>query len=293
MGASVSIDGVLVDPDRAAVPVMDRGFLYGDSAFEVTRTYGGQPFALGLHLDRLERSCARLGIHLGATQDTLRGEIRAAIAAAANEESYLRVIVTRGITEIGLGVGQGETARRVLVVLPLPPQPPALYEDGVELATVTSARALDGSGAAGAKASNYLPNILSLAAARARGGYEALSVGVGGEVLEGATSNVFVVSADGAVWTPPLGLGILEGITRGVVMDAAREEGLEVVERLFFPSELYRAREAFITSSLREVVPVVRVDGARIGEGRPGPITRRLHAAFRRRLEAMLAAERG
>ena len=142
MGTSVSIDGVLVDPGTASVPVMDRGFLYGDSAFEVTRTYGGQPFALGAHLVRLRRSCERLGIAVGAPDDALRAEIAAALDAAANPESYVRVIVTRGVTEIGLGVGQGQTTRRIVVVLPLPAQPAALYEDGVELATVMTARPL-------------------------------------------------------------------------------------------------------------------------------------------------------
>ncbi|MBX3273267.1 MAG: aminotransferase class IV [Sandaracinaceae bacterium] len=292
MGASVCIDGALVAPELASVPVMDRGFLYGDSAFEVTRTYGGQPFALGAHLDRLERSCERLGIPATGLGAALRPEIAVALGAAANEESYVRVIVTRGITDIGLGVGRGETPRRVVVVLPLTEQPAALYEDGVELATVMSARALDGTGAAGAKASNYLPNILALAAARARGGYEALSVGPGGELLEGATSNVFLVRG-GRVATPPLGVGILEGITRRVVMEAAREGGVEVEERLLFPPDLYGADEAFITSSLREVVPVVRADGAVIGDGRPGLVTRRLAAAFARRRDALLAAERG
>ncbi len=117
-------------------------------------------------------------------------------------------------------------------------------------------------------------------------------MGPGGEILEGATSNVFVVHA-GVVWTPPLGLGILEGITRRLVMEAAREDGVVVEERLFFPPQLYGAEEAFITSSLREVIPVVRADGRALGDGRPGPVTRQLHAAFRRKAEAILAAERG
>ena len=291
MGTSVSIDGVLVDPSEASVPVMDRGFLYGDSAFEVTRTYGGQPFAMNAHLARLRRSCEHLGIALTVDDATLRADVAAALEAAGNEESYVRVIITRGVTAIGLGVGRGETARRLLVVLPLPPQPPELYAEGVELATVTTARALDGTGASGAKASNYLPNILSLASARARGGYEALSVGPGGEILEGATSNVFVVHGV-VVWTPPIAVGILEGITRALVLEAAAEEGITVEERLFFPPDLYGAEEAFITSSLREVVPVVRADGVTLGDGRPGALTKRLHAAFRRRADAILATER-
>ena len=291
MSAAVSIDGVLVDPATASVPVMDRGFLYGDSAFEVTRTYRGQPFAVGAHLARLRASCGALGIALGVTDDALRGWIHAALGAASLDgERYVRVIVTRGTTPIGLGTGRGENSRVVIVVLGLPDQPPGLYADGVELATVTTARALDGTGAGGAKASNYLPNILSLAAARERGGYEALSVGPAGEILEGATSNVFLVRG-GVVHTPPLRVGILGGITRRLVIEAAADEGVEVVERLMFPPDLYRSDEAFITSSLREVVPVVRADGVTLGDGRPGPMTKRLHAAFRRRAEALLAQE--
>jgi len=292
VSAAVSIDGVLVDPGSASVPIMDRGFLYGDSAFEVTRTYGGQPFAVGPHLARLRASCGALGIALSIADDALRGWIHAALdASAIDGERYVRVIVTRGTTPIGLGTGRGEKPRVIVVVLPLPEQPAGLYEDGVELATVTTARALDGTGAGGAKASNYLPNILSLAAARERGGYEALSVGPAGEILEGATSNVFLVHG-GVVRTPPLTVGILGGITRRLVMDAAAEDGVELIEQLLFPPDLYGADEAFITSSLREVVPVVRADGVALGDGRPGPVAARLHAAFRRRADALLAEER-
>jgi branched-chain amino acid aminotransferase len=292
MGTAISIDGALVRADAAAIPVMDRGFLYGDSAFEVLRTYGGQPFAVLPHLERLRWSCERLAIPVPADDATLRREIAEALEAAGNEESYVRIIVTRGVTPIGLHLDHELEARRILVVLPFrAPAPPELYERGGELATVTMPRALDGTAASGVKASNYLPNILSLASAKERGAYEAISVASGGELLEGSTSNLFLVHG-GVVSTPPLGMGILGGITRRVVMEAAAEEGIEVRERLMFPPDLYAADEAFITSSLREVVPMVRADGVTLGDGRPGPVTERLHAAFRRRAEAILAAER-
>jgi len=292
MGTSVSIDGELVDPLTASVPVLDRGFLYGDSAFEVTRTYGGQPFALAAHLERLRGSCARLRIAFDVSDDTLGRELSTALTAARNDESYVRIIVTRGSTAIGLGVEGAQPSRRIVVVLPLPGQPEGIYERGIELATVTGARALDGSGASGAKASNYLPNILSLASAKARGGHEALSVGPNSEILEGATSNVFIVRG-GVVRTPPIGLGILEGITRRVVLEGAAADGITIEQCLLFPPDLYGAEEAFITSSLREVMPVVRVDGVVLGSGRPGPMSAQMHRAFRLRAEAILRAERG
>ncbi len=290
MPTVISIDSVLTDPDAAAVPVLDRGFLYGDSAFEVLRTYGGQPFEMRAHLARLSWSCERIGIP-PVDERTVQRDIVEALAAADNDESYVRVIITRGITAIGLAVGQEVRPRRVIVVLPLAAQPREAYERGVEVATVAIARSLDGTGAAGAKASNYLPNILSLESARARGAYEAISVASGGELLEGSTSNLFVVKG-GRIATPPLTVGILGGITRRVVMEAARAEGLPLDERLLFPPDLYGADEAFITSTLREVVPVVRADGALLGSGAPGPITQRLHAAFGRTRDALLARER-
>ena len=289
MTTAISIDGLPLDSEHAAIPVLDRGFLYGDSAFEVLRTYGGRPFALGAHLARLSASCERLGIP-PVEPRVLADEVEAALASAGNDESYVRVIVTRGITAIGLATGGEVRPRRVVVVLPLAPQPQELYTCGVEVVTVAMSRSLDGTGAAGAKASNYLPNILSLEAARARGAYEAISIASGGELLEGATSNLFVVK-DGRVRTPPLSVGILGGITRKVVMQAAEEDGIALDEALLFPPDLYRADEAFITSSLREIVPVVRADGVTLGSGAPGPLTQRLHQAFGRVRDALLAED--
>ncbi|MGE0785286.1 MAG: aminotransferase class IV [Sandaracinaceae bacterium] len=280
MSALVIIDGEEREPSAAVVPVLDRGFLYGDGAFEVLRTYGGRPFAMREHVERLRRSCARLRLPLDVSDDALASEVERGLAAAGNPESYVRIMITRGVTEMGLAVPEQQRPRRVLVVLPLNEQPRAMYEDGVELATVQGGRALDGTAAAGAKASNYLPNVLSLSSAQARGGYEALSVGPGGELLEGSTSNVFFARG-GVVHTPAVGLGILDGITRAVVIEAARRLGIEVREGLYFPPDLYGAEEAFITSSLREVVPVVRVDGVPIGTGRVGTLVPKLHSAFR------------
>ncbi|HBQ14127.1 MAG: aminotransferase class IV [Sandaracinaceae bacterium] len=295
MGSAVSIDGALVNPESASVPVLDRGFLYGDSAFEVTRTYAGQPFALGLHLERLRHSCAQLSIPVDVDDATLRREVHEVLAAAGNTdagaESYVRVVVTRGVTALGLSLEGELRPRRVMVAAPLKVHDPKLWEEGGALATVSISRSLDGTGASGVKASNYLPNILSLAAAHRRGAYEAISVGGGGELLEGSTSNLFLVH-DGEVSTPPLEVGILGGITRRLVMEAAAEDGAAIRERLLFPPDLYSADEAFITSSTREVVPMVRADGVTLGGGRPGPVTQRLHAAFRRRADALLAEER-
>ncbi len=282
MATRVSIDGVLHAEADAKVSVLDRGFLYGDSVFEVIRTYAGVPFALHAHLARLAESGSRVLIRMPVPIETLEREVLATLADAANAESYVRVVVTRGSGPLNYDPTTARDPLRVVIVAALAPQPDALYEDGVAVVSVRAARPTEQGRAAGAKASNYLANLLAVHEARQRGGYEAILLGPGGEVLEGASSNVFVVTS-GRVRTPRVEAGILAGITRGVVLDVAAAAGIPVDETVLFPNDLYLADEVFITSTLREVVPVVLVDGRRVGKGRPGPATVRLSEAFRRR----------
>jgi branched-chain amino acid aminotransferase len=272
-----SIDGVLHAPEDARVSVYDRGFLYGDSVFETIRTYGGEPFALGEHLARLARSAAKIGIVMPVELAALALEVRRAVRAARNAESYVRVTLTRGTGPLGLDPALARDPLRVILVEPFTPLPSALYRDGVRAVTTRIDRPADA--APGAKIANYLASLLALQAAREQGAHEALLLDARGEVIEGATSNVFVVQ-DGALLTPPEEAGILAGITRAQVIAIAGELGIPVRFATFPPT--MAAQEAFLTSSLREVIPLVQIDANRLGEGRPGPITRAIHAAFRR-----------
>ncbi|WP_437998983.1 aminotransferase class IV [Sorangium sp. So ce185] len=311
----VSIDGVIHRPEEAKVSVYDRGFLYGDSVFETIRTYGGEPFALEEHLARLERSAERIAIALPIPRDELGREVRAllraataaegagaaagsagsadAAGAAAPLESYVRVMLTRGSGPLGLDPALAGAPLRVIVVEPLKPLPGALYRDGISAITTPTQRA--GDAAPGAKVSNYLESLLALRQARAAGAHEALILDPSGHVVEGTTSNVFLVERrppahEGAedaghlLITPPREAGILVGITRANVIDVAGELGIPVCCEPVTMARLLAAEEAFITSSLREIVPVVRVDGHAIGAGVPGPKTRALHAAFRKKV---------
>jgi branched-chain amino acid aminotransferase len=286
----VSIDGSIVPPERATVSVFDRGFLFGDAVFEVLRTYGGVPFALEEHLARLERSCELVFIRMPVSAKELEQEIGAAIHEAANPESYVRIIVTRGQGPIGLDPDLAGAPLRVVIVEPLNPPPRAAYADGIGLVTVSTKRAVDETGAVGAKVSNYLANLLALREAKRRGAQEALVVDSKGVVVEGASSNVFVVRAAppeggrATLLTPPESAGILVGITRAHVLAVAAKLGLRVVLASLTPAEVYAADEVFITSSIREILPVVRIDGRVIGRGVPGPICRAVHAAFRERV---------
>lgn len=278
----VDFDGVLQPAAEAKISVFDRGFLYGDSAFEALRTYRGKPFRQRDHLERLVRSCQILRMELPLSLPELDQRIARAIAATGLTECYLRIVVTRGIAPMGLDLLHARRPSVLVYALVLKLPEPRVYRDGIAVGLVRTLRSTDASAVTGAKASNYLASALALDDVKARGGEEAIILGSRGEVLEGTTSNVFVVR-DGELCTPALSAGILEGITRRTVLELAKKRGLVCREQELRPEELLGAREVFITSSIRELVPVVRVEDTVIGDGKPGPELAALSAAYRQR----------
>ncbi|HEY5240539.1 MAG TPA: aminotransferase class IV [Polyangiaceae bacterium] len=282
-GRVVAIDGAILTPEAASVSVYDRGFLYGDAVFEVLRTYGGRPFALEEHLARLRRSAQRVLIVLPVDEATLAREVEAALAAAREDtsrESYVRVVVTRGSGPLSLDPDTATHPLRVILVEPVAPPAREAYLLGVAVVFVSMRRAADDTPASGAKVTNYLASLLAMREARTRGAQEALIVDARGRVVEGASSNVFVVTA-GRLATPPESAGILAGITRAHVLRAARDLGVPADERDLARDDFYGADEVFITSSIRELLPVIRVDDHTVGTGAPGPVSRALHRRFR------------
>lgn len=273
------VDGELLRPEEAKVSVYDRGFLYGDSVFETVRTYGGRPFALDEHVRRLERSSELVGIQLPVAQSVLAEEIERAIAAGGNAESYVRVMITRGVGPLGLDPSQVTQACRVILVEPLTPLPAVMYRDGVSVITYRTERASDA--AHGAKVGNYLAGMMALRVARQTGAHEALILDGAGRVTEGTTSNVFIVRGQ-TILTPPDEAGILLGITRAKIIELAPQIGLSVKCSPLVVADLLSADEVFLSSSIREILPVVRVDGREVGHAKPGAITRALHTAFRK-----------
>jgi len=276
----VSIDGLIQDEAEAVIPVTDRGFLYGDSVYEVVRTYRGKPFALAEHLERLEQSAASLDITLHDGLEPITRDLIATLAAAGHAESYVRVIITRGSGPIGLDPGLADHPRRVVIVAPFKPLPAVWYQEGVAIHLVATGRSGAHPLLAGAKSGNYLVNVLALGAARAQGAHEAILLDQDEHVTEGASSNLFLV-ADGQLHTPPLSAGILEGITRHKVCELASAAGFGVQERVIHRRELDSADEIFLTSTLREILPVQRVDGQPVGDQCPGPVSRRLMEDYR------------
>jgi len=277
----VSIDGHVVDSAEARVSIFDRGFLYGDSVFEVFRTYGGVPFAQREHLERLERSADRLMIPMPVSLETLSSEVGATLDAAGEGEWYVRVVITRGTGPLTYDPSTATAPVRVIIAAPVSVPPADHYERGIAVSLLHASRPTDDERASGAKASNYLANLLAVYEAKQKGAQEALLLGRRGQILEGASSNLFIVKG-GKVRTPEPQPGILVGITRAAVLAAAGSEGIEVEEAEVRPEDLYGADEAFITSSIREVMPVVAADGRTIGSGAPGSVTKRLHGGYLR-----------
>jgi len=287
MTIRVYFDGLIREPQDATISVFDRGFLFGDSVYETVGTNRGRPVFLGDHLDRLARSAGRVYLSLPARHQIERA-VHETLDAAQNPESRIRIIVTRGDGPVDLDPATAREPRLVIIVQPLGAPSPEMVEHGVQVEIVSVARnspqALDPA----IKSGNYLNNVLAVGEARRRRptAHEAILCAANGSVAEGATSNLFAV-VSGELRTPSLQVGILDGVTRGKVIDLARRDGMSVREVDFMsPDELRRADEVFLTSSVRTVLPVVQVDGINVGDGRPGTVTRRLMSLYRQLVEA-------
>jgi branched-chain amino acid aminotransferase len=294
MPTVVNLDGALLPAAEARVSVFDRGFLYGDSVYEVVRTYGGRPFELPAHLARLRHSAERIGLSPKWDGPRVEAELLRALEASRGEdapepdaapwnvgERYLRVVMTRGAGEIGLDPALAVDPVALVISQPLVGPPRRAWIDGVKAAVVGVRRASPDAVDPSAKTGAHLPNVLAVREARAAGAHEALLLDARGFVTEGSSSNVFAVRG-GRLTTPPIAAGILEGVTRGLVLRIAGEIGVAADEAPLRPEELERADEVFITSTVREIVPVTRIGDVVVGSGHPGPVTARLHHAFRR-----------
>ncbi len=281
----LSTAGRPLDPGEATVSVFDRGFLYGDSVYETLRTAGGHPVELTRHLDRLRRSAAGIGLELPFTDAALRAVIAGTHTATGNPDSYVRVIVTRGAGPLMLDPRVSEEPLLVVLVQELKLPAATLYATGLSVRIVDihkiSARSLDPS----LKTGNYLNSIQALRQAAQNAAEDAIMCSPAGHVAEGATSNVFMVK-DGALVTPSLATGLLEGITRALVMAMAGELGIPCREGVIMPEELRAADEVFLTSSVRGPMPVTTLDGVRMGDG-PGPVTRRIIDRYAKYLESV------
>ena len=285
MGIRINVNGKLGDEKDLLLSPLDLGFVFGASVYETLRTYQGRPFLLERHLSRLRDSTASLEIPFDLSNEEIVGRLEETLAAASNPESYIRLIVSLGVGELDYRCGSTRRPTIVILVKPLPEMPLRLYQDGIRVAVVDVVRNHPKSVSPRIKSSSLLNNMFAMREAYARGAEEAVMLSYRGDVAEGSQTNVFLVQGR-TVKTPSVEVGILAGITRELVLNLAREEGLETKECVIAPEELLRADEVFITSSTREVVPVVQVDETQIGDGRPGPVALALLQAYRKRVVA-------
>ncbi len=263
------VDGDFVAEDQAVVPVTDMGLLRGYGVFDFMRTYGRRPFYLEDHVRRLENSARLIGLPVPRTRGEIMDITLETIARNGLADANVRIVVTGGVSPDGITPG-GSGALLVLVT-PLHPCPLEWYRDGAGAVTAHDERYIPG-----AKTTNYIPAILAMRRARRLNAVESVYVDRYGRLLEGTTSNFFAV-IDGRLTTP--GVAILPGITRQVVLTLARDE-YDVEIRDIHIDEMRLMDEIFLTASNKEIVPVVRIDGLAVGDGTPGPATRRIMALF-------------
>lgn len=274
MSFFININGDIFPEQNARISVLDRGFLYGDSVFEVIRTYRSKPFALEAHLDRLAQSAQRLHIQL-PDRETICQQLMETLEVANNRDSYCRIIVTRGEGPITLDPTTTTQTTTVILVKEYTPFPEWMYTRGIRLAIPnvrrTSRKALDPA----IKSGNYLNSVIAFGEAKRRGFDDAVILGNDGFVTESTSSNVFAV-IKGVLQTPPLDTGLLAGVTRSIVLKLAKDHGIPTKETPLTVDDLNAADEVMLTSTLREVMPVVGIEQQKIGDGKPGRMTKQL-----------------
>ncbi|MGP0629678.1 aminotransferase class IV [Nitrospina sp. 32_T5] len=285
MTSVVYINGRFVGHEEARVSVFDRGFLYGDGVFESLRAYRGRIFRLADHLDRLHQSAEQ--VHLTVPEASAKLETLLYEVLKRNElaDAILRLTLSRG-ESTGFDIVPDVPPTLVITARPVDSLPEARYREGVSVLLVPDSAPRLPEVTRQAKSGNFLPYILARRMAREAGHWDAVLLNHRDEICDASTSNVFVMHG-GVLRTPPVGESVLAGITRKVVLERAAELGIEAREETLLTSDLVEADEAFLTNTGIELLPVTRVNDTVIGNGRRGPVTARLHAAFLKSIESL------
>jgi branched-chain amino acid aminotransferase len=282
MARIIAMNFEIVDPSEAKVSVMDRSFLYGDSVYEVVRTYGGtRLFMLDRHFARLLKSSGRIGLEIPFSLPQLEKHLSECVRAAQNPDSYVRVVVSRGAdTRFNLIPAEGISPLTVVYVDSVPVFPDSYYSEGIPISLVNVRRNLIAAVDPNTKTGNYMNNMLALMESQKSGAVEAIMLNHDGNVTEATTSNVFMVKGD-VVMTPAVSSGLLEGVSRALLKDVMQKNGIAFQEKAISEAEFRSADEIFITGTIKEVMPVSRMDGKPVGKGKPGPMTRKLMGLWR------------
>lgn len=290
MRGAVYVNGTIAPADQALVPVYDHGFVYGEGVYETLRTYNRVPFLYDRHMRRLRNSAGRLELSVSFDDDTLLGHVRDTMDAAGrqipSDEWYVRILLTRGVGELTYDIRATPQPTLVIIVKPFEAPPARVFKDGIALSLVDIIRNHPNSVNPVIKSNNLLNNALAMQAAYRHGADEALMCNYRGELSECSQANFFLVRG-GVALTPRSSAGLLEGVTRAFLFEVGQDVGVDVRDEVLFPKDLDSADEAFITSTTRELSPVVRVNERAIGSGKPGPITQKLLAGYQQKAQEL------
>jgi branched-chain amino acid aminotransferase len=275
----IYINGKCYDKPDAKISVYDHGLLYGDGVFEGIRIYSGKAFKLKDHVARLFESARSIKLEMPISQEEMCKAINDTIALNKKIDGYIRPIVTRGAGSLGLDPRKCSDPQVIIIVDDITMYPPEMYENGMEIATVSTIRNHPNAVNPRIKSLNYLNNILAKIEGIQAGCLESLMLNHKGEIAECSGDNIFLVK-HGILRTPPIDAGILEGITRNTVIELAKKAGLTVDEIALTRHDVFVADECFLTGTAAEIIPVTKCDARPIGTGKPGPITKQLREAF-------------
>lgn len=276
----IFLNGQLVKKEDAKISVYDHGLLYGDGIFEGIRVYNGNIFRLEEHLVRLYESAQSIMLSIPYTLDELTTIIIDTIKANELQSGYIRLVVTRGVGDLGIDPFKCEKASVIVIVEPLALFPEELYNTGLKIVSASTRRNRSDVLSPKTKSLNYLNNVLVKIEANLAGVPEALMMNTDGYVAEGSADNIFIIKNKELI-TPPGYIGALEGITRNAVLEVARKKGYTAREDVFTRHDVYVADEVFLTGTAAEVIAVIEVDGRVIGDGTPGVITNDILRGFR------------
>ena len=283
MSLKVWIDGQLFDKADAKVSVYDHGFLYGDGVFEGIRVYSGKIFECDAHIRRLFDSAKAIRLQIPFSSEQLCEAMERTFKANNFTDCYIRLIVTRGVGNLGVDPKKCTNPSVIIITDTIHVYPPEMYEHGIAVITASVIRNHPNALSPRIKSLNYLNNILARIEANDAGVPEAVMLNHEGNVAECTADNIFIVSGE-QVQTPTTSDGVLEGVTRKVMLELCGRFGIRCAERTLQRHDLYVADECFVTGTGAEVMPVTKIDGRTIGSGRPGPITRRLIEAFHKHI---------
>jgi len=284
MTTKININGDI--QEEGFISILDHGFLFGDSVYEVICTNNGKPCFLEEHLERLYASASAIALNIPCNHKWIKENINSTLMAAGNSDSYIRVIITRGSGELEIDPSTCVKPNIIIIVKKIPVIADDSYEKGISVSLVSIKRNSRDSLNPAVKTGNYLNNILAIMEAQKIGAEDAIMVNPWGQLTEATTSNIFFVK-NGCIHTPEKNCGILSGITREKIIQLAHENGIDLIEGKWLGEEIIKAEEIFLSGTVKKILPVSKLDNYPVGNGKPGLITKKIMRLYLNLLECL------